>query len=145
MVSEHHYSLRNYATLDIPPSLMETIDRGLVSTQSVLGTPPVLTRSFVLELGVPKGEAPAEVDEHAVVDLCRSRLAQESLELVGARRLGVGEFVLLPTRASLLGLASFSLFLLLRRSVARSGLLAVPGERYIERRFVWRSVSSCAS
>ena len=35
--------------------------------------------------------------------------------------------------------------LLLRSSVARSGLLAVPGERYMERRFVWRSVSSWAS
>ena len=43
---------------------------------------------------------------------------------------------------SLFPAASFLLFL---SSVARSGLLAVPGERYIERRFVWRSLSSVAS
>lgn len=48
-----------------------------------------------------------------------------------------------PARPSRAALAS--LFLLLRRSVARSGLLAEPGERYIERRFVCRSVSSWAS
>lgn len=41
--------------------------------------------------------------------------------------------------------AAAASFLLLRRSVARSGLLAVPGERYMERRFVWSSVSSWAS
>ena len=129
--------------MDIPPSLMEAIERGLVSTQSVLGAPPVPTRSFVLEPGVPEGEAVAEFDEPAVADLWRSRLLPESLDSAGARRLGVGEFVLLGLRASLHKLAS--LFLLLRRSVARSGLLAVPGERYIERRFVCRSVSSWAS
>lgn len=126
--------------LDMPPSLIEAIERGLVSTQSELGVPPVPTRSFVLEPGVPAGEAhAAELDEPAVADLWRSRLLPESLDPVGARRFADGELVLV------LLLAPASLFLLLRRSVARSGLLAVPGERYIERRFVWRSVSSWAS
>ena len=39
---------------------------------------------------------------------------------------------------------AFSRLLFLSR-VARSGLLAVPGERYMERRFVCKSVSSSAS
>ena len=34
--------------------------------------------------------------------------------------------------------------LALRTRVARSGLLEVPGDRYIDRRFAWRSASSCS-
>ena len=72
------YSFGTHATLEIPLSLMEAVERGLVRTQSGLATPPLPTRnaceacgplSFALEFGVPGG---VPTDTVEVTDLWRS-------------------------------------------------------------------------
>lgn len=129
---------------------MEAIDRGLAKTQleSALLCPLVLVlspvaRPFPFDV-VTRGDMPdGEAAEDEVDDLPRPRAPGLLAESSVRKRLGVsgGKGVALD-RASLL--AAFSR-LLLRSRVARSGLLAVPCERYIERLLVWRSVSSTAS
>ena len=55
-------SFREHATLEIPLSLIEAIERGLVRPQSGFAAPPFPSEdacealSFVLEVGVPCGE-----------------------------------------------------------------------------------------
>ena len=119
------------------------MERGLASTQpeSVLADPLVAT-PCARPLPLRGEELCGEFIEEEVDDRPRPRdgLGDSSVR----RRFGVsgalgdGWPVDRPSRLA------FSRLLFLSR-VARSGLLAEPGERYIERRFVCRSVSSWAS
>lgn len=146
-MSERHSEATRLHTF----SFMLLMDRGLVSTQSGLEIPLALgliPRSgfdFPRVNGVPmRGEAEEWGEAETAVE---GRERDELFEMVSStcRRLGVsGASDELPERASFSALLSFSLAFALRRSVARSGLLAVPGARYIERRFVCNSVSSAS-
>ena len=128
-------------------SFMEAIERGLASTQLESALLEVLVL-IVCILPLPLNPVVARettdgVAEEDVDDLPRppreglgDSSTRNRLGVNGGR--GAAVFEVRPWAAT----PSRLLFL---SSVARSGLLAVPCERYIERRFVWRSVSSSAS
>lgn len=140
-------------------SFMEAMDRGLASTQleSAVLVLPVLVVGRPLPFGLPTRRGDAALDDAAVDDVDdrpRARLGLGDANGSVRRRLGVNggsgsvaAWVCVPRpSACACACAAAALSrLLFRSSVARSGLLAVPGERYIERRFVCRSVSSTAS
>ncbi len=125
------------------------MERGLVSTQSGLRAPGLNRPEafvFPFDAGVTCGDGVVcEVAEDEVENRCRSRLfgddASAVRSLFGTSSGKCAVFAGLLSFAA----AALSFALLLRKRVARSGLLAVPDERYIDRRFVCRSVSSTAS
>lgn len=134
------------------------MERGLVNTQSGPGLAippllPIIDSCGVLSLlfaGVTFEEG---ICGEAVLDEVEDRwrpLRRVDSSLVTSL-FGVscaadpGATTVRPSLSLDLSLLAASLPLLFRSKVAKSGLLAVPGDRYIERRFVCRSVSSCAS
>ena len=131
-------------------SFIEAIERGLANTQleSALLDPLVdiaCAFPFPFEADVTRGDETDGVADEDVDDLPRPRegLGDSSVR----KRLGTSGgngAVFAGARPSWWWCAALSRLLFLRR-VAKSGLLAVPGERYIERLLVCRSVSSSAS
>jgi hypothetical protein len=69
LVNKSTYSLRAQPTLDIPPSRMEAIERGLVRTHSGLVLLPVPSLSLGLGDGVPCGDADEPTVTLEVTDL----------------------------------------------------------------------------
>ena len=126
-------------------SFMDAIERGLARTQLESLLDPLVTSACALPLPFDdtRGEEPCgEVAEDEVDDRPRPRdgLGDSSVR----RRFGVSGGSGVGCACARPSRLAFSLLLFLS-SVARSGLLAVPGERYMERRFVCKSVSSSAS
>lgn len=120
---------------------MLLIDRGLAKTQSGLRSPliegacpPTLDFPFIRGVRGDEGEVKGLL---VVEDLCETSSVRS---LFGVK---VCWTVLLDLLASLAAAADSRCFAL-RSRVARSGLLAVPGARYIERRFVCNSLSSAS-